>query len=157
MRGTKDKEESGPDPTLRKDFDYQRIYLEGYLLLFKEASGQGLLAEYEDLIDTLYAFFPSKHKSKMAVLDSTMSKWNPVGEEWAKALKMGPPPGDPIIEKERAKRIEVRSRCLRKAQIVSDIAEKLKLLGEEFDVSEMGEDSDVLTTLKQSAESVTEG
>jgi hypothetical protein len=48
----------------------------------------------------------------------------------------------------------VRQRCLRKAQIVTDIAERLKLIGEEFDDVEMGEDSEVFKRVTESARQV---
>jgi hypothetical protein len=147
MRGTKDKDDSGPDATLRKDFDYQRIYLEGYLLLFREASAQGLLAEAEDLADMMYAYFPSKHKAKIKVFNAEMTAMLPVHSEWKLAKTIGPPPGSEEMDTDRKLKVLVRDRVIRKAQIISDIAEYLKLLGEEFDVSEMGEDSDVLKEL----------
>lgn len=149
MRGTK----AESDTVLRKDLDFQHTYLEGLFLLFKEASGQGLLAEYEDLIDTLYHIFPNKQKRSIWIYDSNLQELGPCHEEWKKALAIGPPVGDPRLNESRATelKVQVRQRCLRKAQIVTDIAERLKLIGEEFDDVEMGEDSEVFRRVTELA------
>jgi hypothetical protein len=135
----------GVDTVLRKDMDFQHTYLEGIFLLFKEASAQGLLSEYEDLIDTLYHIFPNKQKRSIWVYDSDLQELVPCPQEWKKALAIGPPVGDPRLNGSGSTelKVQVRQRCLRKAQIVTDIAERLKLIGEEFDDVEMGEDSEV--------------
>lgn len=132
---------------MRKDFDYQHTFLEGILFLFSEAREDGCLHEYEDLIDTIWAFIPSKHKKTTMVYDSELKGERPAFEEWAKALKMGPPPGSLELQRDPKLRVEVRSRCLRKLQIVSDIAEQLKLLLRTTAFEEMGEESDVMMEL----------
>jgi hypothetical protein len=149
MRG----EQKDVDTVLRKDMDFQHTYLEGVFLLFKEAAAQGLLAEYEDLIDTLNATFPSKQKRNIMVYDAEFKELSPSFVEWKKAETIGPPVGDPRLKGSEGSRlrVEVRQRCLRKVQIVTDIAEKLKLIGEEFDDVEMGEDSEVFKRVNELA------
>lgn len=132
------------DPILRKDFDYQHTVLEGFLFLFSEAREDGCLHEYEDLIDTIWAFIPSKHKMKKLVYDQDMKKEGPAYLAWNEALKIGPSVGAEELQKNPKLRIGVRNRCLRKVQIVCDVAEQLKLLGgKETAFEEMGEESDV--------------
>lgn len=152
MRGTK----AESDTVLRKDLDFQHTYLEGVFLLFKEASGQGLLAEYEDLVDTIYAMFPSKQKRNIRIYDVEQKELSPSFIEWKIAETIGPPVGDERLKGSQCTelKVQVRQRCLRKFQIVSDIAERLKLIGEEFEDVEMGEDSEVFKRVTELARQV---
>lgn len=130
-----------PKTVLRKDMDFQRTYLEGLFMQFKEASAQGLLAEYEDLIDVMYAMFPSSKKRSTLIYDAELKEQRPVYEEWNKALELGPRLDDERVKEDTKLKVQVRARCLRKAQIVTDLAEKLKLIGEEFPDEEMTEET----------------
>jgi len=141
--------DDGKDTILRKDLGFQATYFAGLFLLCKEASAQGLLAEYEDLVDTLYSMFPSKHKRSIQIYNEDLEEMNPVYIEWNKAKRMGPQMDNERIHEDSKLKVQVRSRCLRKAQIVTDLAQHLKLLGEEFDNEVMGEDSDVLKMVNE--------
>lgn len=130
-----------PKTVLRKDMDFQRTYLGGLFMQFKEASAQGLLAEYEDLIDVMYAMFPSSKKRSTMIYDADLKEQRPVYEEWKKALELGPRLDNERVKEDTKLKVQVRARCLRKAQIVTDLAEKLKLIGEEFPDEEMTEET----------------
>jgi len=147
MRDTEDK------MVLRKDIDFQHTFLEGLYLQFKEAAGEGLLSEYEDLIDVMYSMFPSKYKRELQIWNADLSELSIVNTEWQKALKIGPAINSKkVLDKDPEALLQVRQRCLRKAQIVTDIAEKLKLIGEEFPDIEMDEDeSEVYKMVKERA------
>jgi hypothetical protein len=138
---------------VKRDLDFQKTYLEGLFLLFKEASGQGLLAEYEDLVDTIYAIFPTDNKRTMTIYDIDGAYLSPVLVEWKKALAIGPPVGDEALKGSGCSKlkVQVRQRCLRKVQIVTDVAKRLKLIGEEYEDVEMGEDSDVFKKVHELA------
>lgn len=135
----------GEKSVMRKDIDFQYTYLRGLLKQFDEASGEGLVHEYEDLIDVMYAMFPSKHKRTLKIWDADLLQQDTIHEEWKKALKVGPSlNSDEVKNKDPKAMMQVRERCLRKAQIVTDTAELLKLIGEEFpDVDMDKEDSEV--------------
>jgi len=131
----------GEKSVMRKDIDFQYTYLRGLLKQFDESAGDGLLQQYEDLIDVMYAMFPSKHKRQLKIWNEELTEMFTIHEEWLKACKVGPRlNAEEVKNKDPNAMLKIRDRCLRKAQIVTDTAEKLKLIGEEFPDIEMTEE-----------------
>lgn len=145
------RDTEGPENILQKDMDFQHLYLSILFVIAKEASSQGLMHEFEDIVDTLYCLFPIKLKKNLMIYDADEKVTNSCKVEWDKANKIGPPIGDERLdgpkEESTPLKLELRQRCLRKLQITSCIAKELKLNGEEFDHEEMGENSDVYQTV----------
>ena len=120
---------------IRKDLDYHHTLMEGMFLCFKEAAEDGLLAEYEDLIDSMYASIPIKKKLKVKVYDEDVKKENGSIDEWRKAMLIKPPDNLPTSKKDMHP--EHKRRALRKTQILIDIEHALGFLMDEPPVGKM--------------------
>jgi hypothetical protein len=121
---------------IREDFDYHHTLMEGMFLSFKEAADDGLLSEYEDLIDALYASIPTKKKMDIKVFDEEGKKENCSIDEWKKAMSIKPPDDLPSSKKDRHP--DHKKRALRKTQILTDIEHALGFLMKEPPVGKMG-------------------
>jgi hypothetical protein len=122
---------------IRAEKGYELIITEGYILSDKEAAGQGLVAEFEDVIDSLWACIPTIKKLKTDVYTADCTKLRPAALEWQDALEIKAPSGLPSSEL----RIHPshKLRALRKKQILTDVLSSMKLLYKEPRVSRMAE------------------
>jgi hypothetical protein len=112
--------------------------MEGLFLCFKEAAEEGLLSEYEDLIDAIYASIPTMKKMEINVFDEDGKKKNCSIDEWKKAMLIKPPDNLPTSKKDMHP--EHKRRALRKTQILTDIEHALGFLMKEPPIGRMRTD-----------------
>ena len=125
---------------IRKDLDYHHTLMEGMFLSFKEAADDGLLSEYEDLIDALYASIPTKKKMKVQVFDDEGLKENCSIDEWKKAMNIKPP--EDVTQSKKDMHPSNKRRALRKTQILIDIEHALGFLMDEPPMDNMQVDKE---------------
>ncbi|QLH74982.1 MAG: hypothetical protein HPY73_05705 [Methanomassiliicoccales archaeon] len=129
-----------PMERLRAQQSYEQMIIQGLMLSDKEASDQGLLAEFEDVIDSLWVSIPTDKKARIRVWTADMSKEEPCLLEWRKACEIMPPKDTPPSQ--MASHRKNKERGLRKKQILTDVLSKMKLLYKEPAVSRMTEEDD---------------
>lgn len=105
---------------------YSFIMLQGYLKMFDEAAGQGLLAEAEDLVDIMLRSIPTAELKKIEIdrreSNEKQTAWKAIEE--AEGLR----PDDSLMDSVKHKHPLNRQRVLRKHQILTDVLYKLELL-----------------------------
>jgi hypothetical protein len=125
---------------LRAQQSYELMLIEGLMLSDKEASAQGLLAEFEDVIESLWASIPTQKKVDLKVWNSDLSAEVPAMQAWQEACSIQPPKEVPDARKPTHHTNKERS--LRKKQILVDVLAKMKLLYREPMVGRMLEGDD---------------
>jgi len=125
---------------LRAQQSYELMLIEGLMLSDKEASAQGLLAEFEDVIESIWAAIPTQKKVDMRVWNGDLSKMVPALQAWQEACHIQPPKDVPDARKPT--HASNKERSLRKKQILTDVLARMKLLYREPMVGRMMEDDD---------------
>jgi hypothetical protein len=125
---------------LRAQQSYELMLIEGLMLSDKEASAQGLLAEFEDVIESIWAAIPTQKKVDIQVWNSDLSGKVPALEAWSEACRIQPPKDVPDARKPTHQANKRRS--LRKKQVLTDVLAAMKLLYREPMVGRMMEDDD---------------
>lgn len=125
---------------LRAQQSYEMMLIEGLMLSDKEASGQGLLAEFEDVIESLWASIPTQKKVDTYVWNADLSGKVPALESWQEACRIQPP--KEIADARKPTHQANKERSLRKKQILTDVLAAMKLLYREPMVGRMMEGDD---------------
>lgn len=125
---------------LRAQQSYELMLIEGLMLSDKEASAQGLLAEFEDVIESIWSAIPTQKKIDMHVWNADISEEVPALQAWQEACHIQPPKDVPDARKPTHEKNKERS--LRKKQILTDVLARMKLLYREPMVGRMMEDDD---------------
>jgi|WetSurMetagenome_2_1015567.scaffolds.fasta_scaffold529905_2 hypothetical protein len=125
---------------LRAQQSYELMLIEGLMLTEKEASGQGLLAEYEDVVESLWAAVPTQKKVDIQIWNADLSAKVSALQCWQEACGIQPPADMPDARKPTHRSNKERS--LRKKQILIDVLAAMKLLYREPMVGRMMEDDD---------------
>lgn len=111
---------------LRAQQSYELMLIEGLMLSDKEASAQGLLAEYEDVVESLWASIPTQKKVDTQIWNTDLSAKVPALQAWLDACKIQPPKEVPDARKPTHEKNKERS--LRKKQVLIDTLAAMKLL-----------------------------
>lgn len=128
------------DEKVRAEKGFELIVTEGFILTDREASAQGLMAEYEDVIDSLWASIPTDKKVRIKIYKADLSKRESAILEWQEAETIRP--GKDLPESKRRTDPSNRERALRKKQILTDVLSGMRILFKEPKTSRMVEDDD---------------
>jgi hypothetical protein len=125
---------------IRTEKGYESVIMETLITIIHEASQQGLLAEFEDDVDTLWAFIPTDKKVTTRVWKHDLSADESAILEYQSASKILPPDNLPESGKKMHK--ANKERALRKLSISIDTLNKMGVLYKEPRVGRMMEDGD---------------
>jgi hypothetical protein len=128
------------DEKVRAEKGFELIVTEGFILSDREASAQGLMAEFEDVIDSLWASIPTDKKVRTKIYKEDLSDRRSAILEWQEAETIRP--GNDLPESKRRTDPSNRRRALRKKQILTDVLSGMRILFKEPKTSRMVEDDD---------------
>lgn len=113
---------------VKENANYHMAMMQTLILSDQEAAKEGLLEEFEDLIDSWWASIPTEQKLTIRVWYESDGKIEEMValDAWKEAEKIQPP--ENLVESRRIKHKNNKIRALKKKQIITDVLYKLEFL-----------------------------